>query len=106
MRFTLVIFNTYEFFTESLAHAKLAPSFFMSEKSEKEETLNIKALKFIGLSKFKNIFLLKEFFFTSPQLKITLFYTALLQAVLIFIVYKIIGHNKRQLIKRKTNVSI
>ncbi len=95
MRFTLVIFNTYKFFTEPLAYAELAPSFLMPKK---KETLNIKVLKFSGL--------LKEFFFTSPQLKITLFQTVFLQLALMFTIKEIIVHNERQPTKRKANVPI
>lgn len=94
MRFTLVIFNTYKFFTEPLAYAELAPSFLMPKK---KETLNIKVLKFSGL--------LKEFFFTSPQLKITLFQTVFLQLALMPFVNKIIGNRSNQLIKRKSDAT-
>jgi len=65
MQFTLVIFSTYEFFVESLASAKLAPPFFMKKK--------VLAFKESYLLQFKINLLKKEFFFTSPQLKNTLF---------------------------------
>lgn len=75
MQFTLVIFSTYEFFVESLASAKLAPPFFMQKKGT--------VFKESYFLQFKNNFLKKEFFFTSPQLKNTLFKTALMQLTLI-----------------------
>ncbi|PCI52582.1 MAG: hypothetical protein COB45_12315 [Gammaproteobacteria bacterium] len=85
MQFTLVIFSTYEFFVESLASEKLAPPFFRSKNSViSKESYAIK---------FKNNLILKEFFFTSPQLKNTLFKTALMQLIFMycfFFVYKAI----------------
>ena len=72
MQFTLVIFSTYEFLTESLASAKLAPSFFMSNKA-----LTYIESCFVSKSNFH----LKDFFFTSPQLKNTLFKTASAQLI-------------------------
>lgn len=80
MQFALVIFGTYEFSQESLAIAKSAPPFFMSKNVV---VLNVVSLKYKDLSKLKHIFLLKELFFTSPQLKITLFKTVLLQLALL-----------------------
>ena len=71
MQFTLVIFSTYEFFVESLASAKLAPPFFMKKKVLASQESN--------LLQFKINFLTKEFFFTSPQLKNTLYKTVLTQ---------------------------
>ena len=108
MQFTLVIFSTYKFLTESLANAKLTLPFFMLKKSV---ILDIVILKFFiqkynKLSKFKNNFLLKEIFFTSPQLKITLFHTVFLQLALMLFVSKLFGNKNYQLIKRKANVSI
>jgi hypothetical protein len=70
MQFTLVIFSTYEFFVESLASAKLAPPFFMKKK--------VLASKESNLLQFKINVLKKEFFFTSPQLKNTLFKNCLI----------------------------
>ena len=96
MLFTHVIFSTYEFTQESLAIAKLAPSFFMPK--------NGVVLKDSSLSKLKNIFLLKELFFTSPQLKITLFNTVLLQLALMLF-FDTISSKKSSLIKREANVS-
>ena len=103
MPFTLVIFSTYELSQEPLAITKLAPPFFMSKK---DVVLNVVSLKYEALSKIKNIFLLKELFFTSPQLKITLFKTVLLQLTLLacFLDTRIV--NKISLfIKRKSNAS-
>lgn len=102
MLFMHVIFSTYEFTQESLAIAKSAPSFFMSKNGV---VLNTISLKDNGLLKFKNIFLLKELFFTSPQLKITLFNTVLLQLALMPFFNTRIGDKKSQLIKRETNVT-
>lgn len=75
MQFTLVIFSTYEFFVESLASAKLAQPFFMQK--------NGIVFKESYFFKIKSNFLKKEFFFTSPQLKNSLFKTALTQLTLI-----------------------
>ena len=98
MLFTLVIFSTYEFTQESLAIAKSAPSFFMSKN---DVFLNRLIINDNGLLKFRNIFLLKELFFTSPQLKITLFKPVFLQLALMPFVDTIIGNNKSQLIKER-----
>lgn len=113
MQFTLVIFSTYEFFTESLASAKLAPSFLMPKKGVVLNTAILKlailkaiTLKYNRLSKFRNYFLLKELFFTSPQLKITLFKTVCLQFALMPFVAPILGNKNSQLIKRKANASM
>jgi len=101
MLFTLVIFSTYKFTQESLAIAKSAPSFFMPKNGV---VLN-KVVHFDNrLSKFKNIFLLKELFFTSPQLKITLFHTVLLQLALMPFFDPIVGNKKSPIIKREANV--
>ena len=76
MQFTSVIFNTYKLFRESLATAKLAHSFLMSKNVV---VLNLLTVTNNALLSCTNIFLLKEFVFTSPQLKITLFNTVYLQ---------------------------
>jgi len=113
MLFTLVIFSTYEFTQESLANAKSAPSFFMSKNGVvlnntvtlKVATLKVMILKDNRLSNFKNIFLLKELFFTSPQLKITLFNTVFLQLSLMHFVDILLGNlrnKKSQLIKERS----
>jgi hypothetical protein len=95
-----VIFSTYEFTHESLANAKSAHTFFMSKNGV---ILNEVILKKIELSKFKNIFLLKELFFTSPQLKITLFNAVLLQLTLMDFVEILLDNMKRKQIKRESN---
>jgi hypothetical protein len=112
MLFTLVIFSSYEFFQESLVNVKSAPSFYMPRNdgvlntvASKLIILKVKHLKDNGLSKFINFFLLKELFFTSPQLKITLFKPVLLQLTLTHFVDKILGNKKSHLIKRESNVS-
>ena len=102
MLFTHVIFSTYEFTQESLVIVKLAPSFFMPKNGV---VLTKIILNDNGLSTFKNIFLLKEFFFTSPQLKITLFNTVLLQLALLRFFDTILNNKKSLFIKRETNVS-
>ena len=102
MLFTLVMFSTYEYISESLSIAKLAPPFFMPKNGVVLNKLN---LKDNGLSTFKNIFLLKELFFTSPQLKITLFNTVSLQLALMSFFDAIFGNKKGPIIKRETNVS-
>ena len=116
MLFTLVIFSTYEFTQESLAMTKLTPSFFMPRNNVilntvmlKVALLKVMLLKEIVLLKLKNIFLLKELFFTSPQLKITLFKAVLLQLTLVhlfdtFLMKKLVD-DKSSLIKREANVS-
>lgn len=76
MQFTLVIFSTYEFFVESLANANLTQSFFMYKK---DEVFN-KSYFFQMKSNFK----IKEFFFTSPQLKNTLFNIVIAQLIFSF----------------------
>jgi len=95
MLFTLVIFGTYEFTLESLANAKSTPSFFMPKNGVVSNTIILKDNRFL---KLKNIFLLKELFFTSPQLKITLFKPVLLQLALMHFVDTIIGNMKSQFI--------
>jgi len=97
-----VIFGTYEFTLESLANAKSTPSFFMPKNGVVSNTI---ILKYNGLLKLKNIFLLKEIFFISPQLKITLFKTVFLQSALMQFVDTIIDNMKSHLIKREANVS-
>jgi hypothetical protein len=104
MLFTHVIFSTYEFIKESLSIAKLAPSFLIPKNDVVLNKVLVK-VKVNGLTKFKYIFLLKEFFFTSPQLKITLFNTVLLQFTLIVFFYKKVSNKISLLLKRKTNVS-
>jgi len=112
MQFTSVIFSTYEFFREFLASAKSAPPFFMSKN-----TLVLKLMTWIGyslkdklkdsyLSNFENIFLLKELFFTSPQLKITLFKAVLAQFSLkaCFVKTKL-SNNMCLLVQGKINAS-
>lgn len=110
MLFTLVIFSTYEFTQESLAMAKSTPSFFMPKN---DVVLKVLILENNGLLKlkleFKNIFLLKELFFTSPQLKITLFKPVFLQLALMhfFDVFlmKMLVNKQSSPIKREVNVS-
>ena len=102
MLFTHVIFGTYEFTQESLANAKSAPSFFMPKNGV---VLNKVILVDNGLSKITNIFLLKELFFTSPQLKITLFNTVLLQLTLLPFFDRKLRNKMSLLLKRKANVS-
>ena len=82
MKFTLVIFSTYKFAQESLEIAKSARTVFMSKNVV---VLNVMSLIYKGLLKFINNFFTKRTIFTSPQLKITLFNTVLLQ--LKFITY-------------------
>jgi hypothetical protein len=105
MLFTVVILSTYEFFQESLVNVKLAHSFFMPKNSNvlNTVTLKIKCLKGNRLLNSRNIFLLKEFFFTPPQLKITLFKPVLLQSTLMHLVDKILDKKKSHLIKREAN---
>ena len=109
MLFMLAIYSKYEFTQESLANAKSAHAFFMSKNGVvlnlNNELLNV-----------NNNFLLKEFFFTSPQLKITLFKLVLLQLALLynfdiikFNVLKfeaILSNNKSLLTKRKKDASM
>jgi len=102
MLFTLVIFSTYKCTQESLANAKSTHSFFMPKNGVVSNTI---ILKYNGLLKLKNIFLLKEIFFISPQLKITLFKTVFLQSALMQFVDTIIDNMKSHLIKREANVS-
>ncbi|MDX2367713.1 MAG: hypothetical protein QNK36_04815 [Colwellia sp.] len=102
MLFTRVIFSTYEFTQESLANAKSTRSFFILKN---DVILNRIILKKNGLLELKNIFLLKELFFTSPQLKITLFKPVLLQLALMHFVDTILSNKKSQLIKRKADAS-
>ncbi len=113
MLFTLVIFSTYKFTQEFLAIAKLTLSFFMPKNGViLVVTLN-KLNKAIqgnnGLSELKNIFLLKELFFTSPQLKITLFKPVFLQLALMLFFdtfsMKKLANKQSSLIKREANVS-
>lgn len=112
MPFTSVIFSTYEFPRESLANAKSAPPFFMFKNA-----LVLKLITWIGyslkdklkdkyLSNFKNILLLKELFFTSPQLKITLFKTVLAQFSLKRCFFKTkLSNNMCLLVQGKINAS-
>jgi len=112
MLFTIVIFSTYEFIQESLANAKSALSFFMPKNGVVLNTVILKLviLKVIPLKdnrllKVKNVFLLKELIFTSPQLKITLFKPVFLQLALVHFVDSTLGlgNKKSQLIKREAN---
>ncbi len=107
MFFRIVIFSTYEFFQESLANAKLAPSFFIAKKGVVSNTVISKVIILTHniLSKSKNIYLLKELIFTPLQLIITLFKPTFLQLVLIPFVDTILGNKKSQLIKREANAS-
>ena len=100
MLFTHVIFSTYEFIKESLSIAKLARSFLIPKNG-----VVLNKVKVNGLTKFKYIFLLKEFFFTSPQLKITFFNTVLLQFTLIAFFDKKVSKKMSLFLKRETNVS-
>ena len=93
MLFTRVIFSTYGFTRESLAILKLAPSFFMPKNGV---VFSKVILKCINLEKLKNIFLIKELFFTSPQLKITLFNAVYLQLSLMPML-KVKGIKKKNL---------
>lgn len=102
MLFTRVIFNTCEFTQESLANAKSTRPLFMSENGV---VSNIIILNHIGLLKFKNIFLIKELFFISPQLKITLFKPVFLQLALVHFANTHLGNKKSQFIKREANAS-
>lgn len=107
MQFTLVIFSTYEFFIESLANAKLTLSSMPKKWIVLNSVfLNVLTLKYNRLSKFRNNFLLKELFFTSPQLKITLFNTVFLQLTLMSFVSRILGNKNYQHIERKANASM
>lgn len=107
MLFTLVIFSTYEFPQEPLTNEKPAYSFFMPKKGVVLNTVIFKViiLKYNRLSKFRNNFLLKELFFTSPQLKITLFKPVFLQLALMHFVNILLGNKKSQFIKREANAS-
>lgn len=101
MLFTRVVFSTCEFSQESLAIAKLALSFFMPKNGVVLNTVILKVVIF-------KVVTLKELFFTSPQLKITLFKPVLVQLSLMHFVDTILGslsNKKSQLIKRETNVS-
>lgn len=98
MRFTHVIFSTYGFTLESLANAKSAPSFFMPKNGV---VLNKIILNGNGLIRLKNNVLLKELFFTSPQLKITLFNTVLLQLALMHFCDTILCNKKSLFIKER-----
>lgn len=116
MPFTSVIFSTYEFPRESLANAKSAPPFFMFKNA-----LVLKLMTWIGyslknklkdkfkdkyLSNFENIFILKELFFTSPQLKITLFKAVLAQFSLKRCFFKTkLSNNMCLLVQGKINAS-
>jgi hypothetical protein len=100
MLFTKVIFSTYKFFQEPLANITQAYSFFVTKKGV---VWCLITLNNNGLTKFKNIFLLKELFFTSPQLKITLFKAVFIQPAL-NVVFRLTNNNKSQLIKREANV--
>lgn len=102
MLFTIVIFNTCEFPQESLANAKSAHPFFMSENGVISNTITLNRN---GLLKFKNIFLIKELFFISPQLKITLFKPVFLQLALVHFADTLLGNKKSQFIKREANAS-
>jgi len=103
MQFTLVIFSTYKFAQESLEIEKSARTIFMSKNVV---VLNVMSLIYKGLLKFINIFLLKELFFTSPQLKITLFKTVFKQFMLIIcFCYSKIGIMVNLLNKEKSYVS-
>ncbi len=104
MLFTFVIFSTYKFFQGSLAIAKLALAFFTCKN---DVVFNSIELIYIDLSKIKNIFLLKEHIFTSPQLKITLFKTVLIQLTFdsnFFDIRNRIGSQMCQSIKRENHV--
>ncbi|HCH68957.1 MAG TPA: hypothetical protein DE042_00385 [Colwellia sp.] len=107
MFFRIVIFSTYEFFQESLANAKLAPSFFIAKKGAGSNTVILKVIILTHnvLSKRNNIYLLKELVFTSLQLINTLFKPTFLQLVLIPFFDTILGNKKSQLIKREANAS-
>ena len=100
MLFTKVIFSTYKFFQEPLTNITQAYSFLVPKKGV---VWCLITLRNNGLTKFKNIFLLKELFFTSPQLKITLFKAVFIQPAL-NVVFRLINSNKSQLIKREANV--
>lgn len=107
MQFTTVIFSTYELLLESLAIAKLAHPFFMPKYvvfsilgTILDTSIKVKDNT---LSKCKNIFLLNELFFTSPQLKITLFNTVILQlALMCCIFYSNTVNNVSLFIKEKS----
>lgn len=103
MLFTRVIFSTCEFSQESLAIAKSAHSVFLSKKGfHKRNSFN--CFYFNG-SDYFDINSIKRTFFTSPQLKITLFKPVFLQFVLMAFTKIVIGNLKGQLIKRETNVT-
>ena len=104
MLFTHVIFSTYEFSHESFANAKLTPSSFMSKNGVVFKTTNL-SNNYDRLLKLRNnICLLKEFFFTSPQLKITLFNAVFLQLALMCLFNRISDNFKRKLIQREADV--
>lgn len=110
MLFTQVIFSTCEFSQESLAIAKSTHSLFLPKKNitkrngfkRKRNSLSCCYFNSNGYFDSNNI---KRTFFTSPQLKITLFKPVFLQLALLPFTKTIIGKLKRQLIKRETNVS-
>lgn len=103
MLFTRVIFSTCEFSQESLAIEKSALSAFMSEKWSKiRNSFNCFC---INSSDYFDSYNIKRTFFTSPQLKITLFEPVFLQFALLPFTKIIIDDLKSQLIKRETNVS-
>ena len=107
MQFTLVIFSTYKFAQESLVIPQSAPSFFMSKNYYNLEVINLISLSSTDLSKLKNNFFTKRTIFTSPQLKITLFNTVLLQLKFItYFCYSRIATIANPLNKEKSYVSM
>lgn len=97
MLFTQVIFSTCGFFLGSLVITKLTHSPFMSKKCLNEWNNLI-----CGYFNSNNI---KRNFFTSPQLKITLFKPVFLQLAFVSFTKKIKDQMEKQLIKREVNVS-
>jgi hypothetical protein len=100
-----MIFSTYKFPQESLIIEYLAHAFFMFENSVVSNkviliVISLVITKEIQLLKIKNIFLLKELIFTSPQLKITLFKTVVLQLALMLFIYTILANTRINLLKR------
>jgi hypothetical protein len=78
MQFIPVFFNVNKFFLLALINAKIALPFFLLKNGVRlSRTTHIKKNNIV--LRIRRIFLLKEIFFTSPQLKITLFITVLLQ---------------------------
>ena len=103
MLFTKVIFSTCGFSKESLTIVISALRLFMSKKSIKKSDSHKKY--YFDSNGYFNRKIIKRTFFTSPQLKITLFKPVFLQLALMHFTNVVISNIKRKLIKREINVS-